>query len=109
MRQFDYRVAIRVPGSSRDAANQAVADITGNPVDLHTFGCQITDGEQIQWLSEVWMRAQYFDQLPAFQDALGGEYAPMAHRVDGRWVQLDSVWDWVNRAGFYAVESDDEV
>jgi hypothetical protein len=109
MRQFDYRVAIRVPEASRDAANHAVADITGNPSDLQTFSCQITDGSETQYLAEVWMRAQYFAMLDDFRAQLGGDYAAMSRRVDGRWVKLGDIWDWVEQAGFYQVEVPDEI
>lgn len=101
---YDYRVAIRVPDASRDAANQAVAAITGNPADLQTFSTPITDGTETQWLSEVWMRERYFAQLDDFREKLGGEYAIMAHRLDGVWVEFGEIWAWAAQAGFHLVE-----
>jgi hypothetical protein len=105
---FQHWVAMRIPFEAKDAASQIVAQATGNPADLATFLCQITDGEDVQWLTQIPMRTQYFEQLPAFQAQIGGEYALMAQRVDGRWVQLDSVWDWVHRSGFRAVVLPDD-
>jgi hypothetical protein len=105
---YDYRVAIRVPEASRDAANQTVADITGNPVDLQTFSTRITDGAEVQYLSELWMREQYFALLDDFRAQLGGEFAIMAHRLDGVWVEFGQVLAWAEQAGFYLVEGDDD-
>jgi hypothetical protein len=105
---YDYRVAIRVPDASRDAANQTVAGITGNPVDLQTFSTQITDGAETQWLSEVWMREEYFLMLDDFRAQLGGDYAIMAHRLDGVWVQFGEVLSWAAQAGFSVVTDDND-
>jgi hypothetical protein len=108
MRLFDYRVAIRVPEASRDGANQQVAAITGNAQDLQTFSTRITDGSEVQYLSEVWMREQYFAQLDDFREQLGGEYAIMSQRLDGVWVQFGEIWGWVAQAGFSAVTEDND-
>jgi hypothetical protein len=106
MRNFDYRVAIRIPDVSREAANQAVASLTGDPVDLQTFATQITDGVEFQWLSVVWMREQYFLMLDDFRAQLGGEYAIMAQKLGGEWVTFGDVHAWLAQAGFTVVEVD---
>jgi hypothetical protein len=109
MRNFDYRVAIRIPDESRDAANQIVVGLTGNPVDLQTFSTQITNGNETQWLSLVWMREQYFLMLEDFREQLGGEYAIMAQKLDGVWVQFGDVYEWLAQAGFSVVEVEDGI
>jgi hypothetical protein len=108
MDSYEYLVALRVPDASRGAANSLAAEITGMPSDLSTFSCEVTDGDDTHWVTQIPMRAQYFAALPGLRDDLGGDFAAMAHRVDGRWVQLDSVWDWVHRSGFRAVVLPDD-
>jgi hypothetical protein len=108
MKSYEYLVALRVPDTSKDRANSLAADFTGIPSDMETFSCEITDGTESHWVTQIPMRAQYFALLPGFKVELGGDFAVMSQRVDGRWVQLDSIWEWVHRSGFKAVESHDE-
>lgn len=105
--RYDYFVAMRIPDASRVAANDLVAQITGNPADENSFVCQITDGAEVQWASQIPMREQYFQQLDAWKAQFGGDFAIMHQWLGGQWVVFSDIWTWLAQSGFTVVEVND--
>lgn len=104
--RYDYLVAIRVPDPNRAAANDLVVQATGNPADAISFGCEITDGVQTQWVAQIPMREQYFQQLDGWKAQFGGDYAIMRQWLDNEWVTFGDVYNWLAQSGFSVIEVD---
>lgn len=83
MTEYRYHVALVVPGSQQDAANEAAAALTGRPEDLATFRLSrsLLDGFGGRYLiaGPTPMTQRHLDTLPM----LSGEF-----QVDARWAVI---------------------
>jgi len=107
--RYDRWVGLSVPEESVDAANAVAVSMTGNPADGKTFirHARAKDGT-VHYVAKTPMRESKFQDLPALQQALGGQFGTLSVREGDVWHEVSSFDDWLDSVGLVLEQRDDD-
>jgi len=103
--EYDKWVAMAVPDSKVDAANEMAASITGNQADLQTFVRRAfaTNGA-IFYVTLVPMRESVFELMPTLQSTMEGTYDVIKLRTNHEWMTIKTFEEWLMQVGLVLEE-----